>query len=198
MGRLQKRKKLGHKKRYEDSDSDGDVNAKTKATYDSSRSFVKYIHSSCNFEAQRVVFVLTKFNLYSKEVSTSSMQMGVRIRKTDSALVTRAPDSMFVPNNKVKLVAVPGAGVRQWSDSINGVRYTKTKDGRKIEEGIIKAVSEDKILACMGMKDEILNNFSLKPYQLVGVNWLYILYQMKLDGILADDMGLGKTLQTIA
>ncbi|MFN9905294.1 MAG: SNF2-related protein [bacterium] len=31
-----------------------------------------------------------------------------------------------------------------------------------------------------------------------GLNWLYKLYQAKLNGILADEMGLGKTIQSIA
>lgn len=38
----------------------------------------------------------------------------------------------------------------------------------------------------------------LKPYQVVGVNWLKLLHELDINGILADDMGLGKTLQTIA
>ncbi|KAK5088450.1 DNA-dependent ATPase fun30 [Lithohypha guttulata] len=38
----------------------------------------------------------------------------------------------------------------------------------------------------------------MKDYQVVGLNWLYLLFRSKLSGILADDMGLGKTLQTIA
>ena len=38
----------------------------------------------------------------------------------------------------------------------------------------------------------------LKPYQLLGLNWLWALHQNELNGILADEMGLGKTVQTIA
>ncbi|KAI0023040.1 SNF2 family N-terminal domain-containing protein [Xylariomycetidae sp. FL0641] len=38
----------------------------------------------------------------------------------------------------------------------------------------------------------------LKPYQLVGLNWLNLLYSKRYSGILADDMGLGKTIQVIA
>ncbi|MBF0105770.1 MAG: DEAD/DEAH box helicase [Deltaproteobacteria bacterium] len=38
----------------------------------------------------------------------------------------------------------------------------------------------------------------LKPYQHLGVNWLYDIYRLRLGGILADDMGLGKTLQALA
>ncbi len=39
---------------------------------------------------------------------------------------------------------------------------------------------------------------TLRPYQLVGFNWLVHLYENRLGGILADDMGLGKTLQALA
>lgn len=38
----------------------------------------------------------------------------------------------------------------------------------------------------------------LKDYQVVGVNWLNLLFQKNLSCILADDMGLGKTCQVIA
>ena len=38
----------------------------------------------------------------------------------------------------------------------------------------------------------------LKPYQLVGVNWMRLLHENKMNGVLADDMGLGKTVQAIA
>ncbi|QKX57438.1 uncharacterized protein TRUGW13939_04551 [Talaromyces rugulosus] len=42
------------------------------------------------------------------------------------------------------------------------------------------------------------SNWKLKNYQVVGINWLALLFQKKLSGILADDMGLGKTFQVIA
>ncbi len=38
----------------------------------------------------------------------------------------------------------------------------------------------------------------LKDYQIVGINWLSLLFERKLSCILADDMGLGKTCQVIA
>ncbi|KAG9246675.1 family helicase/ATPase-like protein [Calycina marina] len=38
----------------------------------------------------------------------------------------------------------------------------------------------------------------LKDYQVVGLNWLALMYRHKLSGILADEMGLGKTCQVIA
>ncbi|XP_014227290.1 lymphoid-specific helicase-like isoform X2 [Trichogramma pretiosum] len=38
----------------------------------------------------------------------------------------------------------------------------------------------------------------LRPYQKDGVNWLKLLYENGLNGILGDEMGLGKTVQVIA
>jgi len=39
---------------------------------------------------------------------------------------------------------------------------------------------------------------NLRPYQSIGVNWLWFLYHHALSGLLSDDMGLGKTHQTMA
>ncbi|KAL0979793.1 hypothetical protein UPYG_G00189740 [Umbra pygmaea] len=45
----------------------------------------------------------------------------------------------------------------------------------------------------------VLNSkLQLKPYQLIGLEWLVLLHQHNLSGILADEMGLGKTIQAIA
>ena len=42
------------------------------------------------------------------------------------------------------------------------------------------------------------SDVTLKDYQVVGINWLSLLFDNKLSCILADDMGLGKTCQVIA
>ncbi len=41
-------------------------------------------------------------------------------------------------------------------------------------------------------------NCSLRPYQELGVHWLWFLYHHNLSGLLCDDMGLGKTHQSMA
>lgn len=38
----------------------------------------------------------------------------------------------------------------------------------------------------------------LRPYQEIGVKWLWFLYSQKISGLLCDDMGLGKTHQAMA
>jgi hypothetical protein len=44
----------------------------------------------------------------------------------------------------------------------------------------------------------LAEDVALKDYQLIGVNWLHLLYKEGLSCILADEMGLGKTCQVIA
>lgn len=44
----------------------------------------------------------------------------------------------------------------------------------------------------------IPKELKLAPYQLVGLNWLILMHNKGINGILADDMGLGKTIQVIA
>ena len=39
---------------------------------------------------------------------------------------------------------------------------------------------------------------TLRPYQLVGVQWLHLLARLRLGACLADDMGLGKTIQILS
>ncbi|KFD58488.1 hypothetical protein D918_07114 [Trichuris suis] len=41
-------------------------------------------------------------------------------------------------------------------------------------------------------------SLELKPYQLVGLNWLILLRKLGVSAVLADEMGLGKTVQVIA
>lgn len=49
----------------------------------------------------------------------------------------------------------------------------------------------------LGKPSNMSKGFELKDYQIVGLNWLNLLFEHGLSGILADDMGLGKTCQVI-
>lgn len=46
--------------------------------------------------------------------------------------------------------------------------------------------------------DIISKEMKLKDYQLLGINWMLLLYRKNISGILADEMGLGKTAQVIS
>jgi SWI/SNF-related matrix-associated actin-dependent regulator of chromatin subfamily A containing DEAD/H box 1 len=44
----------------------------------------------------------------------------------------------------------------------------------------------------------LTKDLKLADYQMIGINWLSIMHDNKVNGILADEMGLGKTIQVIA
>ncbi|KAG9136868.1 hypothetical protein Leryth_026064 [Lithospermum erythrorhizon] len=73
-------------------------------------------------------------------------------------------------------------------------RYSQVEEA---STSSMRIVTQDDITEAYGEAD---SNFKpeLKPYQLVGVNFLLLLYRKKIGGaILADEMGLGKTIQAI-
>ena len=50
----------------------------------------------------------------------------------------------------------------------------------------------------VGQPKRMDGNCTMKSFQVYGLNWLFLLYQLGRGGILADDMGLGKTCQVIS
>jgi len=55
-----------------------------------------------------------------------------------------------------------------------------------------------KINEAVEEQPHLLENVTMREYQLAGLKWLVSLYNNNLNGILADEMGLGKTLQVIS
>ncbi|KAG6759447.1 hypothetical protein POTOM_035925 [Populus tomentosa] len=67
----------------------------------------------------------------------------------------------------------------------------------EVEASSVKIVTQDDIDAACAVADSDFQPV-LKPYQLVGVNFLLLLHRKGIGGaILADEMGLGKTIQAI-
>ncbi|PSS26833.1 Protein CHROMATIN REMODELING like [Actinidia chinensis var. chinensis] len=67
----------------------------------------------------------------------------------------------------------------------------------EVEASSVRIVTQDDIYKACGAADSDFQPV-LKPYQLVGVNFLLLLYRKRIGGaILADEMGLGKTIQAI-
>ncbi|CAG8158059.1 unnamed protein product [Penicillium olsonii] len=63
------------------------------------------------------------------------------------------------------------------------------------EDGLVPAKRKSRLISQPSiMADDLV----MKDYQVVGINWLRLLYENDLSCILADDMGLGKTCQVIA
>lgn len=67
----------------------------------------------------------------------------------------------------------------------------------EVESSSVRIVTQDDVCEACGVQNSGFEPV-LKPYQLVGVNFLLLLYRKKVAGaILADEMGLGKTIQAI-
>jgi superfamily II DNA or RNA helicase len=73
-----------------------------------------------------------------------------------------------------------------WAQVVAGPWLAETLKGLRSPEGLAR------IDAGAGL------NANLRPYQQVGVRWLYLLATLGLGACLADDMGLGKTIQVLS
>ncbi|CAB1332860.1 unnamed protein product [Coregonus sp. 'balchen'] len=81
-------------------------------------------------------------------------------------------------------------------DVVRSLMTKCEKITNKMMQDVTQVVERDK---GSQKQPEILNSkYQLKPYQLIGQNWLTLLHQNNLSGILADEMGLGKTIQAIS
>ena len=104
---------------------------------------------------------------------------------------------------KVWGVDVYGAAKSGELDLVNFERDTSPRDSGigtptmsiSDDEGDVKALRRRGFFS---QPSKMANSITLKDYQIVGVNWLALLFDRKLSCILADDMGLGKTCQVIA
>jgi superfamily II DNA or RNA helicase len=75
---------------------------------------------------------------------------------------------------------------RDWAQVVAGPWLAETLKGLRSPEGLARV---DPAGALHG---------SLRPYQQVGLRWLYLHAQLGLGACLADDMGLGKTIQVLS
>jgi non-specific serine/threonine protein kinase len=73
-----------------------------------------------------------------------------------------------------------------WTQVVAGPWLAETLQGLRSPKGLAHADPGDELRGV------------LRPYQQVGVRWLYLLAKLGLGACLADDMGLGKTIQVLA
>ncbi len=78
------------------------------------------------------------------------------------------------------------ASEADWAQVVAGPWLAETLKGLRSPEGLA------------GIDPGSALNGTLRPYQQVGVRWLYLLAKLGLGACLADDMGLGKTIQILA
>ena len=78
------------------------------------------------------------------------------------------------------------ASEADWAQVVAGPWLAETLKGLRSPEGLA------------GIDPGSALNGTLRPYQQVGVRWLYLLAKLGLGACLADDMGLGKTIQILS
>lgn len=86
-------------------------------------------------------------------------------------------------------IADSGSGERadiDWSQTVAGPWLAETLAALRRPDGLAR-IDPGQFLQA-----------KLRPYQLAGVQWLYLLVQLRLGACLADDMGLGKTIQVLS
>src|SRR5947208_6152982 len=77
-------------------------------------------------------------------------------------------------------------GRADWAQVVAGPWLAETLKGLRSPEGLAQIDPGPAL------------NGTLRPYQQVGVRWLYLLAKLGLGACLADDMGLGKTIQVLS
>jgi superfamily II DNA or RNA helicase len=82
--------------------------------------------------------------------------------------------------------ATVGQADVDWSQTVAGPWLAETLEDLRRPDGIAR-VDPGQLL-----------QGTLRPYQLAGVQWLYLLARLRLGACLADDMGLGKTIQILS
>jgi SWI/SNF-related matrix-associated actin-dependent regulator 1 of chromatin subfamily A len=80
----------------------------------------------------------------------------------------------------------------------SGIGTPSSSRSHEKDDDDIKVLAPARKAAFLRQPALMSENIVLKDYQLVGLNWLALLYKHKLSCILADEMGLGKTCQVIS
>ena len=110
------------------------------------------------------------------------------------AIERRAADDGLPFSEAMRLLAGAGragdgaagpAGV-SWGETVAGPWLKETLAGLRQPDGLARVDPGPSLRA------------TLRPYQQVGVQWLYLLARLRLGACLADDMGLGKTIQVLS
>ena len=120
----------------------------------------------------RLSRTLEQFEAIGHRAATEGPSFGEAMRMLAGAGI--AEDGVAVPTEVA------------WSETVAGPWLAKTLAALRDPGGLARV---DPGTSLAG---------TLRPYQQVGVQWLYLLAQLGLGACLADDMGLGKTIQILS
>ena len=101
---------------------------------------------------------------------------------------------------RLKLESAKGLNTDIINDSLEAIRSRDVIQKLMTEcEGLSSGITEKVQNLKEAMQPLILNkDCVLKEYQLIGLNWLVLMHEKKINAILADEMRLRKTIQVIA
>ena len=110
------------------------------------------------------------------------------------AIERRAADDGLPFSEAMRLLAGTGSAgdgaaapaIVAWGETVAGPWLEETLAGLRRPDGLARVDPGPSLQA------------TLRPYQQVGVQWLYLLARLRLGACLADDMGLGKTIQVLS
>jgi SWI/SNF-related matrix-associated actin-dependent regulator 1 of chromatin subfamily A len=90
------------------------------------------------------------------------------------------------------------ATTSKWNLDLTGQlrNDSKSDDGKPMTP--ISVEDSAKLVEVPLRQPRLMEGCTMKPFQIYGLNWLYLLYKNQYGSILADDMGLGKTCQVIS
>jgi SNF2 family DNA or RNA helicase len=146
----------------------------------------------------RLVEFMNQTDVFLKEIEEK-----ISVQKEVTQQILRHQDEIIKEENHIQM---EGEEKELSEENGNGIKKSLIHIEEEKDEKEREKVSNSKnyYLTAHSMLEEIkvqpkmLKHGNLKPYQLIGLQWLVSLYVNNLNGILADEMGLGKTIQTIA
>ena len=132
----------------------------------------------------------TGYQAGSEEISRDQIQRMLRMGRSEQAF------------GKGKIAVLDASFIEEAAETL------ADSEGRQVASGVFEVSARQAAFLRQSARDfgmkapqeeeyELELPDYLRPYQQVGVKWLYRLSQNEMGGILADDMGLGKTLQTL-
>ena len=123
-------------------------------------------------DAQRLSRMIEHFSEVERKAADQGISFGEAMRMLAGTNVAADGDS--------------ASGDAEWALVAAGPWLAETLKGLRSPDGLARI---DPGPALKG---------TLRPYQQVGVQWLYLLAELGIGACLADDMGLGKTIQVLA
>ncbi len=121
-------------------------------------------------DRERLSRMLEHFQMVERAAATSGLSFGQAMRMLTGA----------------EAAADDGGADPAWAQVVAGPWLHEALKGLRGPEGLAR------------VEPGAALNGTLRPYQQVGMRWLYLLSKLGLGGCLADDMGLGKTIQLLA